>query len=110
MKRTSLASRERLADSATGLLPDEGIDDTGLFKGIFVRYLTLLMKADSSEEKVWGPILQRNGEILWKEGIEASCGLAGPSWERPSQLPVQLRVQLSAAMILEALAELESTN
>lgn len=109
-RRTAEAAKRRLTDRETGLLPDEGIDDTGLFKGILVRYLTellLLPEASGSPELAeWLALLEANGKALTALGIAADSGLAGPGWSKPSAGPVQLSVQLSAIMLLEALARL----
>ncbi|NLK28917.1 MAG: glycosyl hydrolase, partial [Clostridiales bacterium] len=37
--RVARITKKLLADPNDGILPYEGIDDCGLFKGIFVRYL-----------------------------------------------------------------------
>ncbi|QTH44606.1 glycosyl hydrolase [Cohnella sp. LGH] len=105
-ERTARATIDRLVDSATGMLPDEGIDDTGLFKGILVRYIKLLIdrKAEGSGE--WKDILRRNGEALWNRGIDRTSGSIGPSWSEAPAGPIQLSVRLSGVMLAEALAGL----
>jgi len=103
--QTAAATRARYVDPQTGMLPDEGIDDTGLFKGILVRYIARML-LQTEEETAWRHILLRNGETLWSSGLDPETGLAGPSWETRPDGAVQLSVQLSAVMLVEALARL----
>lgn len=103
-ERTARASMARFVDPVTGMLPDEGIDDTGLFKGIFVRYVKLLINRNAEGSREWADILRRNGEKLWNSGKAPVTAIVGPSWERQPEGPVQLSVQLSGLMLVEALA------
>jgi predicted alpha-1,6-mannanase (GH76 family) len=103
-ERTSRAALNRFVDPVTRMLPDEGIDDTGLFKGIFVRYIKLLIDRNAGGSKEWADILRNNGETLWTVGRELSSAIVGPSWEIVPSDPVQLSVQLSGMMLAEALA------
>lgn len=105
-RRTAQACFDVLADPDSGLLPDEGIDDTGLFKGILIRYLMELLRFDPAVPRVRSIILA-NAERLWQAGMQPSPLLCGPGWDAPPQLPVQLSVQLSGLMLLEAAAALE---
>jgi predicted alpha-1,6-mannanase (GH76 family) len=43
-KRTARVTLETFIDPQTGMLPDEGLDDTALFKGILIRYLVRFLK------------------------------------------------------------------
>ncbi|MGG6311004.1 glycoside hydrolase family 76 protein [Paenibacillus macerans] len=107
-QRTAAACFDALCEPGTGLLPDEGIDDTGLFKGILIRYLVELLRADPDCPRV-REIIMANAERLWSSGLLRPPGLCGPSWQEPPRLPVQLSVQLSGLMLLEAAAVLEAT-
>lgn len=107
-RRTAAACFDELAEPDSGLLPDEGIDDTGLFKGILIRYLLELLWADPDHPRVAEGIMA-NAKRLWSEGMRQSPLLCGPDWKAPPQLPVQLSVQLSGLMLLEAAAALEAT-
>ncbi|MDO3411772.1 glycoside hydrolase family 76 protein [Saccharibacillus sp. CPCC 101409] len=104
-KRTAAACIDQLCHPQTLLLPDEGIDDTGLFKGILVRYLLLLLEEAPEESRV-RDVLLRNAEILWERGLDRDTGLCAPGWDRQPEPPVQLSVQLSGVMLLEAAAKL----
>lgn len=105
--KTAAAALEAFADPTTGMLPDEGIDDTGLFKGIMIRYVTQL--ANESGGLQWREVLRINGERLWTTGRREKDGVVGPDWSIAPVGPVQLSVQLSGVMLLEALAKLEQT-
>lgn len=108
-RRTAQACFDELADPDSGLLPDEGIDDTGLFKGILIRYLLELLRLDPEVPRVRS-IIAANAKRLWREGMQPSPLLCGPDWARPPRLPVQLSVQLSGLMLLEAAAALEAES
>lgn len=100
-RRTSQACIARLCRPENLVLPDEGIDDTGLFKGILVRYLVELVRTAPEMNDV-REVIRANAAILLEHGLEKESGLCGPSWESPPVLPVQLSVQLSGVMLLEA--------
>lgn len=85
--------------------------DVNLFKGIFVRYLTLLiMNKDlpESNRKKYIYFLKNSAEILWTTGVVKSpVVLFGYHWwQAPVETKVALRTQLSACMLMEALAKL----
>jgi predicted alpha-1,6-mannanase (GH76 family) len=104
-KRTADACMLELCDPETLLLPDEGIDDTGLFKGILIRYLLVLLE-EVPEEAAVRRMIQCNAETLWEKGMLEDAGLCGPAWDALPTLPVQLSVQLSGMMLTEAAAVL----
>jgi predicted alpha-1,6-mannanase (GH76 family) len=102
--RTADRARIELGDPATGLLPEEGDGDGGLFKGILVRYLAELVKAAPAERNVaeW---LVGNGSLLWAAG-RSEAALFGTSWAAAPAARVTLSTQLSGVLLLEALAGL----
>nr|WP_285857622.1 glycoside hydrolase family 76 protein [Paenibacillus lautus] len=104
-KRTADACMLELCDPKTLLLPDEGIDDTGLFKGILIRYLLVLLE-EAPEEDAVRRMVQCNAEKLWEKGMLEDAGICGPAWDTLPTLPVQLSVQLSGMMLTEAAAVL----
>ena len=106
-KRTAEACMDRLCDPASLILPDEGIDDTGLFKGILIRYFVQLYKQCPESARIREVIIV-NAQRLWDEGLNKQIGLCGPSWEKEPQLPVQLSAQLSGLMLLEGVAALRT--
>lgn len=105
--RTAGACIHRLCHPDTLLLPDEGIDDTGLFKGILIRYFVQMEKQFAGALPIRELILA-NANVLWEKGLDHSLGLCSPSWEQQPELPVQLSVQLSGLMLLEGAAVLQN--
>jgi len=101
--RTAGVCIERLCNPDTLILPDEGIDDTGLFKGILIRYLVQL-NLHYPEYTMVSKVILANAQHLWEVGMNKQLGLCGPSWEKEPELPVQLSVQLSGLMLLEGAA------
>lgn len=87
------------------MLPDEGIDDTGLFKGILIRYLVQLCGEVPEASRI-REVIMANARQLWEKGLDKQPGLCSPSWELKPELPVQLSIQLSGLMLLEGAAVL----
>ncbi|WP_240489207.1 glycoside hydrolase family 76 protein [Cohnella thermotolerans] len=102
--RTARTAIGRFADPDTGLLPDEGKDDCGLFKGIFVRYLRelLLLRPELADVR---RLIERNADVLWRTG-RSERGLIARAWTGPVEPQVQLCAQLSGLMLLEMAAAL----
>lgn len=97
--RTAKTAAERFADPDTGLLPDEGEDDCGLFKGILVRYWRelLLLRPELAGIR---RLISRNAEAFWTTG-RSERGLIARAWTGPVEAKVQLCAQLSGLMLLE---------
>lgn len=92
------------------LLKDEGSGDGGLFKGIFVRYLTELIqqdRLDASAKKRYIQFLQYNGETLWNTGTAKPAVLYGTYWGAKPGATAGLTEQLSGCMLIEAMALLQ---
>jgi predicted alpha-1,6-mannanase (GH76 family) len=106
--RTALAAVRKLTDPATGLLPEEGKGDGGLFKGIFVRYAANLTSARSPYSGELANVLLGNAETLWNEGRDRERHLFGPNWSRPPEAIVELGTQISGVIMLEMAAKLEA--
>ncbi|MGN7761718.1 glycoside hydrolase family 76 protein [Paenibacillus sp. 22594] len=104
-RQTFTAAVKELADPQSGILPDEGDGDGGLFKGILVRYAAEWVKADPEASEAVA-FLHRNAERLWGSGKGADGALFGTDWSRPPAGIVQLSSQLSGIKLLERLAEL----
>ncbi|MBB6675322.1 glycoside hydrolase family 76 protein [Cohnella nanjingensis] len=102
--RTADTAIERFTLPDTGLLPNEGEDDCGLFKGIFVRYLYELLKLRPERHDI-RELLLRNAGALWETG-RGEQGLISRSWTAPVEPKVQLCAQLSGLMLLEMAAAL----
>jgi predicted alpha-1,6-mannanase (GH76 family) len=84
------------------VLPDEGSGDGGLFKGIFVRYLTQYIAQTRDEYSLaW---LKHNAELVWQHHAGKPIG---GDWAAPSKETISLSQHLSGLMLLEAAARLE---
>lgn len=103
--RTANTCIDRLCDPMNMMLPDEGIDDTGLFKGILIRYLVQLCREVPEASRIH-EVIMANAQQLWEKGLDKQLGLCSPSWELKPELPVQLSIQLSGLMLLEGAAVL----
>ncbi|MBB3113930.1 putative alpha-1,6-mannanase (GH76 family) [Paenibacillus phyllosphaerae] len=105
-QRTARATVLELVNAETGMLPREGNDDCGLFKGILVRYLVNLIRIQPELAEPWIGLLRHNAEVLWEKG-RSEAGLFSLSWMDQPEPVVQLSGQLSGIMLLEAMAALE---
>ncbi|MBB3113929.1 putative alpha-1,6-mannanase (GH76 family) [Paenibacillus phyllosphaerae] len=103
--RTAGAARDELVGAVTGVLPDEGDGDGGLFKGILVRYLGELT-AVAPEEQTVAQLLEQQADTLWTEGRDER-NVFSTSWGSKPADRVTLSTQLSGIMLLEQLALLE---
>ncbi len=104
--RTAEAMRRELVDPASGLLPEEGDGDGGLFKGILVRYLGELV-AEAPQETAVIDLLEAQASSLWSRGRDPRRQVFSTSWSEPPGERVTLSTQLSGIMLLEQLAALE---
>ena len=102
-ERTAKAGLKILCD-ANGILPDESGGDGGLFKGILIRYFTLLQLEKPDAEIL--QILKANGEAVAK----LQSPIAGKDWRVEPVGSVDLSNALSGVMLLEALAKLEKVG
>jgi len=96
-----------------GILKSEGGGDGGLFKGIFVRYLTLLIidgGLTSDKKSSYVTFLKRNAETLWTKGANKQYPLFDAFWETKPGSQSDLTTQLSGIMMLEAAATLNKNN
>lgn len=105
--RTFEAAKRELADPDTGLLPDEGRGDGGLFKGILVRYAAELAQVAPPDAVDAAQFLAANAESLWRSGKSPDGALFGTNWATPPAGVVTLSAQLSAMKLLEQAAKFE---
>ncbi|MGX5817972.1 glycoside hydrolase family 76 protein [Chitinophaga lutea] len=100
--------------SPQGVLRGERTGDGGLFKGIFVRYLTELIcygGLERAEEERYARFLVANGESLYRQGIRRPAYTFDPAWRRmPATSEQDCSVQLSGAMLFESLALLAANG
>lgn len=98
----------QILDKTEKVLRDEGKGDGGLFKGIFTRYLVLLMLDENlptEKREKYADFLYLNAQILMDKGVNIEELLFNSSWILPPQNSVtQLTSQTSACMLLEMTA------
>lgn len=99
--------------SVRGILRSEGTGDGGLFKGIFVRYLTQLIqfgKLDSDREMKYRKYLYHNASTLIS--TYGTRPYVGDRWDsaNPATLRYGLGTQVSGMMLLEAVSLLCRTQ
>jgi predicted alpha-1,6-mannanase (GH76 family) len=86
---------------ASGLLPDEGGGDRGLFKGIYARYAADVARAVGAAAAPLREGLARHGERAW--AARSPEGLFGASWEQPPAGAVELSGHLSGVLLMSSL-------
>lgn len=100
---------ENLIVAEDRLLKDEGGHDGGLFKGIFIRYFTQLIKHHALPRELkarYTDFLFHNAETLWNEGTNREALVFGSYWNKKPGDTTDLTVMLSGAMLMEAAADL----
>jgi len=104
---------ESLTNKADNILKNEGGGDGGLFKGIFIRYFTQLIQHHAlprEKKQEYVGFLFHNAQTLWNEGTDKERMLFGPYWKTKPEGAVDLTIQLSGAMLMEAAAGLASAG
>jgi predicted alpha-1,6-mannanase (GH76 family) len=94
-----------------GILKSEGQGDGGLFKGVIVRYLTLLVDApdiDETNRSKFALFLQRNSRSLYLKAIARPSLMISPDWTIQPSGSTDLSTQLSGMMMMEAAARLKT--
>lgn len=93
-------AKRRLCDRFGGIIPYEGKDDCGLFKGIMIRYFTELVLFAPEETQPIKEMIFANANAICERGMTVS-GVIGPHLDRPPTGTVDLAQHLSGIMILE---------
>jgi predicted alpha-1,6-mannanase (GH76 family) len=97
--------------TAGGLMRDEGGGDGGLFKGILVRYLTLLAtdtNVPAANRERYINFLKFNAETLWRSGTTKPRVVYGTNWaNRPANGQTDLPTQLSGSILMEAMTRIK---
>ncbi|MFD0793913.1 glycoside hydrolase family 76 protein [Mucilaginibacter litoreus] len=99
--------------SPGGLLKNEGQGDGGLFKGILVRYLTLLTLKDdvpSAKRDAYATFLKYNAETLFAKGISRPDFMVSPDWKTKPSGTTDLTTQISGVTTIEAAATLKAAG
>lgn len=120
MRTADYAVNDYAKFSPYGILyNNEGGGDGGLFKGIFMRYLSqwiLSGELDEERELKFVAYFIENGKSLWESAVSYNNGLVGNKWyERRSDITSTDRkgsgydasIHLSAVMLFELLDELQ---
>jgi predicted alpha-1,6-mannanase (GH76 family) len=108
---TATTTIKDLDISPGGLLKNEGQGDGGLFKGILVRYLTLLtLKEDVSatDRDAYAKFLKYNAETLFTKGISRPDLMVSPDWKTKPSGATDLTTQISGVTMMEAAAVLKA--
>ena len=106
-RRTAGCALDRFADPFGGVFPSEGTGDRSVFKGILARYLGDLVQIDPEPG---GPVARRVRAALVASGTPVAAAAdhpVGVDWRRPGHGVLSLGSQVSAVLLLEALAGLE---
>lgn len=97
--------------TVNGILKSEGQGDGGLFKGIAIRYLTLLVELndlDAADKTKYSAFLQKNAQSLYVKGIARPSLMTSPDWTVLPSGSTDLTTQLSGVMMIEAAAKLKA--
>ncbi|TWW00298.1 glycoside hydrolase family 76 protein [Chitinophaga pinensis] len=91
---------------------ETGNGDGGLFKGIFIRYLTELAREgniSATKRAAYNEAIRFNAQTLKTSGINASTNLVGANWSQQPSGSTDYATQLSGVMLIEAAALLDQS-
>ena len=111
--KTAIAGSNDLELAPGGLMKDEGQGDGGLFKGVWVRYLSLLINepdVPAADRDKLIKFMKYNGQTLYKQGISRPGLSISPAWNKAPQSKIDLTTQLSGMMLIEAAAQLSTAG
>ncbi|MCW3093827.1 MAG: glycoside hydrolase family 76 [Ferruginibacter sp.] len=114
VRNTNYVINDASKFSLAGILRGENTGDGGLFKGIFIRYLTQLVilgNVDNYTKATYINYLKLNGESLLGKGTLSPEFIFNPNWNVKPTIPkLDCSVQLSGIMLLESINELKRLN
>ena len=97
---------------AGGVFADEGAGgDEGLFKGVYYRYLGVLLAQldpECEEAVTLSAFVRSSTDRLWETGYDGQWLLASDDWRHRQDGSVFYSTQLSAIMATELRAKLET--
>jgi predicted alpha-1,6-mannanase (GH76 family) len=99
--------------SPAGIMKATDNGDGGLFNGIAVRYLTLLILNNDlplATRDKYVAYLKTNAETLWIKGTEHPKIIFNSNWNTLPSPIIYFTPQLSGCMLMEAMALLKSKN
>lgn len=100
-----------MIDTGNNVLRNEGTGDGGLFKGIFMRYFVQLIlnpDLDANYRNKFTTFFNNNADVLWRQGVNKTDLLFGPSWTSPVIGTTQLTSMTSGCTLMEAKAYYEN--
>lgn len=101
-KKTADWTRAHLCTGPDRILQNENQGDGGAFKGIFVRYMKLLVRDGGATEFV--PWMQANAETAWRHR-RAADNIMGYDWSVPAGRGIQSQSASSAVSLLLCFAD-----
>ncbi|RQO74756.1 glycosyl hydrolase family 76 [Pedobacter sp. KBW06] len=111
--KTAIAGINDVELAPGGLMKDEGQGDGGLFKGVWVRYLSLLVNepdVPAAEKEKLIKFLKYNAQTLYKQGISRPGLMISPAWNKAPQSKTDLTTQLSGMMLIETAAQFSAAG
>jgi predicted alpha-1,6-mannanase (GH76 family) len=96
-----------------GLLKSEGQGDGGLFKGILVRYMTLLIQngdISATNRDAYVNFMKYNAQTLYSKGIARPSLTVSPDWKSQPSGATDLTTQISGVTMMEAAATLKAAG
>ncbi|WP_460680891.1 glycoside hydrolase family 76 protein [Mucilaginibacter koreensis] len=96
-----------------GLLKSEGQGDGGLFKGILVRYMTLLIQngdISATSRDAYVNFMKYNAQTLYSKGIARPSMMVSPDWKTLPSGSTDLTTQISGVTMMEAAATLKAAG
>ncbi len=99
---------DSIFSTSSGILRSEGTGDGGLFKGIYVYYLSKLIlepALNDSMKNVYTSFIVNNADTLWDHAQQPGTALFNDDWQQPPSGSVTLSEDLSGVTLLESVAE-----